>query len=75
MARILLAWELGGGLGHVTRLEPLARELVRQGHDVKLFTSGDSARPLNFAQLLRKRFVNQPVSFARGSTRHFGPRV
>ena len=53
----------------------LTEELVRQGHDVKLFTSGDSARPLNFAQLLRKRFVNQPVSFARGSTRHFGPRV
>ncbi|MSP88766.1 MAG: hypothetical protein EXQ92_08150 [Alphaproteobacteria bacterium] len=33
MARILLAWELGDGLGHVMRLLPLARRLKADGHD------------------------------------------
>ena len=32
--RILLAWELGGGLGHLSRLAPVARELERRGHEV-----------------------------------------
>lgn len=34
MARILLAWELGGGLGHVTRLAPIAQHLIDHGHQV-----------------------------------------
>lgn len=34
MSRVLLAWELGGGYGHVVRLAPLARELARRGHQV-----------------------------------------
>ena len=33
MARILLAWELGSGLGHVVRLAPVARELRDAGHE------------------------------------------
>lgn len=33
MARILLAWELGDGLGHVMRLLPLARRLKAAGHE------------------------------------------
>lgn len=32
MSRILLAWELGDGLGHAGRLLPIARELRRRGH-------------------------------------------
>lgn len=32
MANILLAWELGGGYGHVAPLRALAQELVRRGH-------------------------------------------
>ena len=36
MARILLAWELGAGLGHVGRLKPIADELARRGHAVTL---------------------------------------
>lgn len=36
MARILCAWEFGGGLGHVRRLLPIALELARLGHDVKV---------------------------------------
>lgn len=38
MSRYLFAWELGGNLGHLTRLVPAARQLVQQGHDV-LFAS------------------------------------
>lgn len=32
MATILLAWELGGGLGHLMNLRPIAGEMVRRGH-------------------------------------------
>jgi UDP:flavonoid glycosyltransferase YjiC (YdhE family) len=34
MARILFAWELGGGLGHVASMLPVARELKSRGHEV-----------------------------------------
>lgn len=33
MARICLAWELGGGYGHLARLGGLARELRARGHE------------------------------------------
>lgn len=36
MSNILLAWEFGGGLGHVGRLVPIARELLARGHTVHL---------------------------------------
>ena len=34
MAKILMAWELGGGFGHARRLADLANALVARGHDV-----------------------------------------
>ena len=34
MATILLAWELGGGLGHFMNLRPVAEGLARRGHRV-----------------------------------------
>ncbi|MCA9246609.1 MAG: hypothetical protein KDA42_05820, partial [Planctomycetales bacterium] len=34
MATILIAWELGGGLGHLSMLDPPAREWLRRGHRV-----------------------------------------
>lgn len=34
MANILLAWELGGGLGHLSALRPVAAGLVARGHRV-----------------------------------------
>ena len=34
MASILFAWELGGDYGHLSRLLPVARELVARGHSV-----------------------------------------
>jgi UDP:flavonoid glycosyltransferase YjiC (YdhE family) len=36
MARVLLAWEFGGDLGHVRRLLPIAGQLRAQGHDTAL---------------------------------------
>lgn len=36
MARFLLCWEFGGGLGHAGRLKPLARLLMQRGHQVDL---------------------------------------
>ncbi|MFG1397061.1 glycosyltransferase family protein [Roseixanthobacter pseudopolyaromaticivorans] len=33
MGRVLFAWELGEGLGHVSRLLPVAQELVKRGHE------------------------------------------
>lgn len=33
MSRFLLAWEIGGGYGHVSTLLPLAEELRRRGHE------------------------------------------
>jgi len=32
MARILIGWELGAGLGHVSRLRKIARALAERGH-------------------------------------------
>jgi UDP:flavonoid glycosyltransferase YjiC (YdhE family) len=34
MSRVLLAWELGSNLGHLSRLLPLARRLREGGHEV-----------------------------------------
>ncbi len=34
MARIVMCWELGGDLGHVARLKPLAEALHARGHEV-----------------------------------------
>ncbi len=34
MATILYAWELGGGLGHLLRFQPLAKRLAAEGHRV-----------------------------------------
>lgn len=34
MATVLFAWELGGGLGHITQLAPLAADLAARGHRV-----------------------------------------
>src|SRR4051812_18935343 len=34
MPTVLMVWELGGGLGHVMQLAPLARSLIGCGHAV-----------------------------------------
>jgi UDP:flavonoid glycosyltransferase YjiC (YdhE family) len=45
MARVLLAWELGGDYGHLMRLRVLARELKRRGHEAVL-----AVRDLTFVE-------------------------
>jgi UDP:flavonoid glycosyltransferase YjiC (YdhE family) len=34
MARIVMCWELGGDLGHVARMKPLAEALRQRGHSI-----------------------------------------
>jgi len=34
MATVLLSWELGGGLGHLVRLWPIAKGILNRGHRV-----------------------------------------
>lgn len=34
MAKILYCWELGADLGHISAFIPLARELIKRGHEV-----------------------------------------
>jgi hypothetical protein len=36
MARIVIAWELGGGLGHLVPLVPIVEQLVKGGHQIFL---------------------------------------
>lgn len=36
MARFLVAWELGGGMGHLMRLAPVVRALHARGHELHL---------------------------------------
>ena len=57
MARVLVAWELGSGLGHLSRLLPLATRLKERGHevlvavrDLKLATEVLAPRGIRFVQ-------------------------
>jgi rhamnosyltransferase subunit B len=47
MARVLLAWEFGAGLGHLNRLLPVGERLAALGHDVTFAVPDpDMARPV-----------------------------
>lgn len=60
MSRMLLAWELGSNLGHLSRLRPLARRLKERGHEVLV-----AARDLGLAtEVLAPggiRFIQSPA--------------
>lgn len=62
MANILLTWELGGGLGHLTLLKPIAAELLRRGHTVSV-----ALRILNQA---RRLFGDLDVTYWQSPFRH-----
>ena len=69
MSRMLLAWELGSNLGHLSRLLPLASRLKERGHEVLV-----SARDLGLAtEVLAPvgiRFIQSPADGrARPATR------
>ena len=62
MATILLAWELGGGLGHFMNLRPVAEGLARRGHRVVAVL-----RDLTSA----RRFLPNPgISFLQAPFKH-----
>ncbi len=60
MAKVLLAWELGAGLGHLMSILPFARELCRQGHQVFL-----ALKDLSQAE---KVFAGLDVSYLQAPT-------
>lgn len=72
---VLIAWELGGGLGHITRIAALARGLVAGGYRVSLCLQ-DLSRVFEFVAHLplalfqapiwqpRLRTAQQPVCFS-----------
>ena len=65
MARILLGWELGSGLGHVATLLPIGKALAAQGHEIvfvlqNIVETWPLLRDCGFAVL------QAPVFFASG---------
>jgi UDP:flavonoid glycosyltransferase YjiC (YdhE family) len=54
MSRILLAWELGGGAGHLALLRPIAEVLLARGHQVTL-----AARDIGSAALIFSGMENE----------------
>lgn len=55
MAKVLYVWELGGGLGHLSPLLPIVRQLIEQNHEVHL-----ALRSLDKARLV---FGDLPVTY------------
>lgn len=43
MARVLMTWEFGAGLGHLNRLLPVAARLRAQGHDITIAVPAPAA--------------------------------
>ena len=60
MSRILLVWELGGNLGHITRLLALAKALRRRGHNVS-FALGNTRLAAEVLTREAFPFVQAPV--------------
>jgi hypothetical protein len=76
MGTALIAWELGGGLGHLTQLAPLARGLVRRGHTVfaavrhlgragEVLGPGVSLLAAPWGVAPAERYVRPPLSYAQ----------
>src|SRR5918992_5166447 len=65
MGTVLLTWELGGGFGHVQRLQPLAAELAARGHRVFAVL-----REIRRAETI---FRGTPVTFLRPPPRARAP--
>lgn len=69
MARILFAWELGAGYGHLGRLQPVAAALQARGH-VCVFAVRDPHRA--HAILAPRGFAMLQAPIWRGATPSFG---
>lgn len=67
MSRILLAWELGSNLGHLSRLLPLAQRLKGRGHEV-LVAVRDLVLATEILAPAGLRFVQSPTDQRAGAT-------
>jgi UDP-N-acetylglucosamine:LPS N-acetylglucosamine transferase len=65
MAKILMTWELGAGLGHMAPLRPLVEELLGRGHQVSLALRNLARAPMVFRDL-PVRFYQAPFYVRRG---------
>jgi UDP:flavonoid glycosyltransferase YjiC (YdhE family) len=62
MSRILLAWELGGGAGHLSSLRPVAEALLARGHQVTLAVRDISSAAMVFNGMENEmRIMQAPV--------------
>jgi hypothetical protein len=68
MAKVLLAWELGGNYGHLVALRALARELKRQGHTCT-FAARDLGSAPGFLDPALGPLVQAPVRLTAGLNR------
>lgn len=66
MSRVILVWELGSNLGHLSRLLPLATRLKERGHEV-LVVARDLALATEVLAPVGIRFVQAPVDFRAGA--------
>ena len=68
MARILLAWEYGGGLGHIRGLRPIADRLCELGHEIvwAVRNVGPAASALGDR---KQRVLQAPISRPKRSER------
>lgn len=71
---ILIAWELGGGLGHLVRLFPLVVKLREYGYRVYL-ASRDLSRARNLFQGVDLQLIQCPVKTVRSLDRIEVPRT
>jgi hypothetical protein len=63
-ATALLAWELGGGLGHCVNLAPIASGLIARGHQV-YFAARDVATAQQVLQNPAVKYLQSPGVIAR----------
>jgi len=68
MAKVLLAWELGGNYGHLVALRALARELKRQDHACT-FAVRDLGKGQGFLDPALGPLVQAPVRLTQGLNR------
>ena len=74
MAQILFAWELGGGLGHLTPLVPLVRRLRECGHRV-VAAARDLSRIDTLFAGIDVTYLQAPVKMARSADQFDPPRT
>src|SRR3989304_7797751 len=60
MGQVLCCWELGAGYGHLYRLLPIVRELIRAGHQVTV-VSKDPQRAQSIFEPLGTPVISAPV--------------